>query len=213
MDPRQWIYGFIDHLPGFLKNPLHSVADRVFSILDDGVTFAKWIKSGVAYWYTYALALASTLVTLGAEVVTTATWLVKTFIPQRIAAAIDAVKKWVSPIITAALNTAKSLINDLRTFAVAQINKAINLVNTLRDWALGQLNALKDKITKTVDVWFDRLTHPEKMVAWILAPLITALLAYIYGKREQIAQWLLRSSPAFTTWLASTIEKVLVKIL
>lgn len=213
MDPRQWIYGFLDHLPGLLANPLRRVADRIFSILDDGVTFARWIKSGIAYWYSFALSFASTLVTLGAETVATATWVVKTFIPQRIAAAIDAVKRWASPLITAALNTAKSLITDLKNFAIAQINKAIGLANAIREWATGQLNSIRDKLTKTVDVWFDRLTHPEKMVAWILAPLITALLAYFYGKRDLIARWFLQSSPAFTTWLASVIEKVLVKIL
>jgi len=213
VNPRDWIYGFLSHLPGFLKTPLRSVADRVFSILDDGVTFALWIKSGVSYWFTRAITLASILVNLGAEAATTVIWIVKTFIPQRIAFAIDTVKKWATPFINAALNTAKSLINTLRTFVIAQINTVLSLLNKAQAFLLGKINSIIDKLKKTVDVWFDRLTHPDKMAIWLAGALVKPLWNYVWSQRAKYTEAFLKLAIAFALRAVREIDSLIARFL
>lgn len=213
MDPRDWIYGFLNHVPSLLSKPLRWVADRIFSILDDGVTFAKWIKSGVTKWYATAISIAASLVTLGAEVVTTFTWVVKTFIPQRVAAAINTVKQWASPLINAALNTAKSLVKNLTDWAKAQLNSLLSALTALRNWATARIDEIKAKLKGTVDVWFDRLTHPDKMAAWLIGAMLGQLFRFAYANRDRIATWFLRASPAFTAWLVRQLDDVIGRLL
>lgn len=213
MDPKRWIYGFLDGLPGLLRTPLKWVADRIFGILDDGVTFAKWIKSGVAYWSARALGFIATLLVLTVEIGTTAVWVVKTFIPQRISAAISAVKSWASPLIASALNTARGLVSALSNWAVSQINAVTSFITQVRDWLLGKLNALIDKVHHTVDEWYDRLTHPDKFAQWLVGALIGPLWRYVYGKRNAIMSWVFSQSAAATLWLARELENILARLL
>lgn len=213
VNPRQWIYGFLDGLPSLLAKPLRFVADRIFSILDDGVTFARWIKSGVAYWYDRAISFAASLVVFGAELVTTAIWIVTTLIPQRVAAAIDALKRWATPLINGALNTAKSLIATLRRWAETAINVVASALAKARDFLVGKINEIIDKLKKTVDVWFDRLTHPEKMAAWLAAALVKPLWNYVYGQRAKYAQAFLRLAIALTLRAAREIDALIARFL
>lgn len=213
VNPRDWIYGFLNHLPGFLKSPLRSIADRVFSILDDGVTFARWIKSGVAYWFARAITLAAVLVSLGTEAATTAIWIVKTYVPQRIAAAISAVQKWVVPLINTALNTAKSLVTSLGAWAQAQINTVLSLLTIARNLLLGKINELIDKIKKTVDVWFDRMTHPDKMALWLAGALIGPLWRYLYAQRVRYTEALLRFAVSLALRAARDIDALIARFL
>lgn len=212
-DPRKWIYGFLDALPGFLTKPLRWVADRIFGVLDDGVTFAKWIKGGVSYWQTRAMTWLLTLVTLAGEVVSTARWIVTILIPQRVAAAINAVKAWVSPLVQRALNTAKALVNDLAKWAASAINAVKSLAGQVRDFLLGKINAILDRLHRTIDVWADRLTHPDKMAAWLVGALMGPLWRYVYANRSRIMSWFLRSSPAAVQWLARELDAILGRLL
>lgn len=213
VNPRDWVYGFINKLPGFLQSPLRPVADRIFSIFDDGVTFARWIKSGVAYWFTRAVSLAAAIVTVGAEATTAVIWLVKTFVPQRIAAAITAVQKWATPLIKSALDTAKSLVESLRKWAVSQLNSALSALNSLRTFITGKVNAIIDKLTRTVDVWFDRMTHPDKMAAWLAGALISPLWRYVWAQRARYAEAFLRLAVSLALRAAREIDALIARLL
>lgn len=213
VNPRSWIYGFLDGLPGLLAWPLRRVADRIFGILDDGVTFARWIKSGVGYWYTFAISFAASLVTFGAEIATTVYWIVKTLVPQRIAAAIAAVQKWATPLINAALNTAKSLIATVRSWAVSAINTVSAALTAARNYLIGKINSIIDKLSKTVDVWFDRLTHPDKMALWLAAALIRPLWSYVYSQRVKYTEAFLRLAVALALRAARDIDALIARFL
>ena len=213
VNPRTYIYNLIDLVPGFLSSPARWIADRIFGVLDDSVEFAKWLKSGFDYLRQKGDWFATRVKTYASETLTTLTWLIKTRIPQLIASASATLRTWATNAINAAVNTVKALVSTLDKWSKAAIASVTNALNAVRDWLLAKINALTDKLHKTVDTWYERLTDPRKFAAWIAGAILLAILNYAYANRDKFARWLLQSSPAFTAWLGRELETVLRKIL
>jgi hypothetical protein len=213
IDPRAWIYGFIDHVPGIIKSPARWIADRIFGMLSDGVAFARWLKNGFAYLYTKGAFFLLYVISAISEAATTLEWLTLVEIPRRAKAALLDASNYANRLVDSARNALTGAINTLRNWAQTQINKAIGLANDLRTWATAKVNAIIDKLTKTVDVWYERLTDPGKMATWLIAALMGPLLRYLYSNRDKMMTWLLQSSPAFSLWLARALEDVLRRLL
>lgn len=213
MDPRKYIYGIISILPGILQGAARSIADRIFSIFDDGVEFAVWLKSGFqelwlrASWgFYYVRAFA-------AEAVSTVTWAITIRVPQLISTAATNVRTWATGVINSAITNVKAIISTLDKWAKNAVSSVTNALNSVRDWLLGKINALTARITNTVDKWYDRLSSPTKFAEWLVGAMVGALFRYIYSQRDRIATWFLRSSPSFTEWLARELEIILRKII
>lgn len=213
VDPRSWIYGILDNIPGIIAAPARRIADRIFSIFDDAVEFAVWLKSGFAHlWQRGSWALFY-IRSFAAEAVTTAQWLITIRIPAIIANAASTLRQWAVTTINTAVNAVKATLSTLDKWAKSAIAAATNKLNEARDWLLSKINAITSRLSATVDKWYDRLTNPVKFAEWIVGALIGALWRYVYANREKIVRWFLRSSPSFTEWLARELDTLLRKIL
>lgn len=213
VDPKAWIYDFISHVPSIISAPAKWIADRVFGAFSDGVAFARWLKSGFYSLYVKGIYYAQRVTATVAEAYQTAVWIITVEIPRRVQAALTTAVQYAARIVADAKSYLGGLITNLRNWATTEISKVRKAASDLLSWATSQVNALRDKLTKTVDVWYDRMTHPDKMAAWLIGALMGPLWAYIYAHRDKIAGWLLRSSPAFTAWLARTLDDILGRIL
>lgn len=212
-NPRTWIYALIDAVPGFLSSPARWIADRVFGVFDDGVEFAKWIKSGVEHLRDKGIAFSDSIWLFASETYTTLRWLAETRIPALISSASITIRTWATNAINAAVNAVKSSLSALDRWARSAVAALADALTSVRDWLSAKINAVTDRLRRTVDVWYERLTDPKKFASWVIGAVILALLNYAYAHRDEIARWLLRSSPAFTQWLARELETVLRKIL
>lgn len=212
-DPRSWIYGFLDKVPSIISAPARWIADRIFGIFDDGVEFARWLKSGFDHLAAKGIAFLTVFYSLSAEIVVTVRWYIQIRVPQLFVNAISTVKQWATAAITLAINGAKALISTLDKWAKNAVASVTNALNSLRNWITAQINTVIDKIRKTIDVWYPRLTDPVKMAEWLVGALIGPFWRYAYNNRDKIARWFLNKSPAFTEWLARELEAILRRIL
>jgi len=212
-NPRTWIYKLIDLVPGFLSTPARWIADRIMGVLDDGVEFARWLKSGFDYLRAKGDAFAARVRLLANEAYTTLKWLIDIRIPALINNAIAVLRRWVTATINTVSSTLRALISTLDRWARNAVATLIDKLNAVRDWLIAKINGVIEKLRRTVDVWYERLTDPKKFAAWLAGAMLLALLNYAYANRDKIANWLLRSSPAFTAWLARELESVLRRLL
>ena len=212
-NPRDWIYRLIDIVPGFLSAPARWIADRVFGVFDDGVEFSKWLKSGFDYLRAKGSAFTDMLKTLGLETYTTLRWIIQTRVPQLIGSALDTARKWTTDLVNITSAALRGLISTLDKWTKTAVSTIANTLNAVRDALVAKINGLTDKLRRTVDTWYERLTDPRKFAAWVIGAIVLALLNYAYANRDQIATWFLRSSPAFTQWLARELENVLKRLL
>lgn len=212
-NPRTWIYGLINALPGFLSGPARAIADRIFGIFDDGIEFAKWLKSGFDYLRVKGSWALFYIRNFAVETLTTVRWLVTIRIPGLINTAASQVRTWATSVINSAINGVKSLISTLRKWAEKAINAANAAIVKARDWLLAKINAITSRLSATVDKWYDRLTNPAKMAEWLIAALMGPLFRYLNANRDRIARWFVNKSPAFTEWLARELDAILRRIL
>jgi hypothetical protein len=212
-DPRKWIYGFISHVPSIISAPARWIADRIFGILQDGVAFAKWIGSGAKVLFDKGKFAIGQLQSFAVEAATTLQWFIGTQVPKLLANLLSSVKAWATTVINTAINAVKATVSTLRTWAEKAVNSVIALANSIRNWAAGQINAILARLRATIDKWYDRLTNPLKMAEWLIAALIGPLWRYVYANRDRIARWFLRTSPAFTMWMARELENVIKRML
>jgi hypothetical protein len=160
-----------------------------------------------------AKAFASDIISIGAEALATLQWILVTEIPRRVKAAFDSAVRWTAAEITKAKNVLTAAINTLRTWIQHTIAVLDKFAHDVLNWAHDQVSRIQDYLNKTVKVWYDRLTDPRKFAVWVIAAITTAFLSYLYAQRDRISAWLLRSSPAFTVWLAKALEDVLRRLL
>lgn len=213
VDPKRWIYSFIDSVPSIISRPARWIADRIFGIFDDGIAFARWLKSGFAHLAAWGIAFLTTFYSLMSEVVVTIRWYVQIKVPALLLNTANTVKQWATATINTAVNAVKSIVSTLDKWAKNAVSAVTNALNSLRSWVTGQINALIDKLRKTVDTWYPRLTDPVKMAEWLVGALVGPFWRYAYNNRDKITRWLLNRSPAFTAWLARELEAVLRRIL
>lgn len=211
--PRDYVYGLISILPGVLQGAARGIADRIWSVFDDAVEFAKYIRSGWEDLFTKGSWAFYYIRSFAAEAVTTIKWLKDVRIPQLIAYAEDGIHSWVNTVVTLIANGIKATVSTLDKWAKSAVSALTNTVTSVRNWLDARINAITSKLTATVDLWYDRLTHPDKMAEWLIGALISPLWRYVYANRDKIAQWFLRSSPSFTEWLARELDAILRRIL
>lgn len=213
INPRAWIYGLIDALPGILSGPARAIADRIFSIFDDGIEFARWLKSGFDYLRVKGSWALFYIRNFAIETLTTIQWLVITRIPQLISIAASQLRTWATSVINGAINGVKSLVSTLRKWTEKAINAVNAAITKARDWLLGKINAITSRLSVTVDKWYDRMTNPTKMAEWLIAALMGPLFRYLNANKDKIAGWFINKSPAFTAWLARELDAILRRIL
>lgn len=212
-DPRSFIYGLIGALPSILAGAARSIADRVWSVFDDAVSFAKYIRSAWEDLYAKGSWAFYYIRSFAAEVVTTTKWFITQRIPQLIAYAKDEIRTWTNIIVTFAVNAVKATVSTLDKWVKAAISSVTNALNSARTWLDGRINAITSRLAQTIDKWYDRLTNPSKMAEWLIGALISPLWRYIYAHRDKIVKWFLRSSPSFTEWLARELDAILRRII
>lgn len=212
-NPRTWIYDLLDIVPGFLSTPARWIADRIFGVLDDGVEFAVWLKSGVDYLRSKGSYFADKVWMFSIDTYTTLRWLLDTRIPALIGSASDTLRKWATSTIATVEKAIRATVSTLDKWAKSAVATLIDSLTSVRDYLLGKVNGILDTLRKTVSVWYERLTDPRKFAAWVVGALVSALLGYLYSNRDKIAAWFLRTSPAFTAWLARELEAVLARLL
>jgi phage-related protein len=212
-DPRSFIYGLIGALPSILSGAARSIADRIFSVFDDAIEFAKYIRSGWEDLFTKGSWAFYYIRNFAQEATTTVTWFIKQRIPALIAYAKDEIRTWTNTIITFAINGVKATLSTLDKWAKAAIATVTNALNTARSWLDARINAITSRLSQTVDKWYDRLTNPAKMAEWLFGALVAPFWRYIYNNRDKIVSWFLKSSPSFTEWLARELDAILRRIL
>jgi hypothetical protein len=147
------------------------------------------------------------------ETYITLRWLLLTRIPALIRAARDAVVRWASSAIHTVDQAIRRVIATLDKWAKQAVASVTNALRQFRDWALGRINALIADAARLIRRVFGDWSTPAKLATWLIGAIWTAGLRLLYGQRDRIATWFLRTSTSFTLWLARSLESVIGRLM
>lgn len=113
----------------------------------------------------------------------------------------NTVKDWATKAYRAVVSYVSALVADLRSWTSSAVRWLTGLISQIRD-TLGRVARIVDAL----------LTHPDRLVAWILGPLWRALLRLLIDSAEAIARYLAGSVVKLILRSVPTIEAIIADI-
>lgn len=210
---RNWIYALANVLPFPLNKGAKWIADRIFSVFNDGVLFSRWLKAGFhSLWANGKAFLVASRDWL-TETVVTFQWVILTRIPKVAADTLKNAIKWATDRVAWLDRTLRAVIHTLDRWAQNAINAVKSALSAFQNWATRLINALTSNVKSLLDRVFGLWATPQRLAEWLVGALWSVFLRFLYQNRERIASWLIRSSGTFTVWLARELERVLLRML
>jgi len=202
---RDWIYRIVDVFPGPLRTVGRAVADLAYGVWDEiGGVFRTARAAWLILWANIN-AVVWSLHGYGIAVYTTARNIIVNTIPRHAQWAIDRAIGWAAAQLQWLRGQVYSSLGTLRDWASQALNAVKDFTQSVLDWAARELGEAWQAIMWLLDRVSALLTDPSRLVAWILGPLIGALIRWALDNAEAIADaaWARRgdiSARTLTFW-------------
>jgi hypothetical protein len=208
-----WLRAIVAVAIGPVRELANAVSSRLSGIWSTIGRVFGGIRSAWGRLRARALAfLIKTRDALG-EAYFTLRWLIFVRIPALLRNAKRELTEWVSQGIRWLGTELRKLIATLDKWAKHAVAAVTNSLRAFRDWALGKINALIADAARLVRRVFGDWSSPAKLAEWLVGALWGAFLRLVYSQRDRIASWFLRTSTAFTLWLARALESVIGRLM
>lgn len=191
---------FIAGLIAAALSPVRKVVDaveqRLSAIYNHFTDALGRARNGFVYWVGKGRAWASATVRHALAVATVLRWLVLVAIPRWLDQRVDDVTGWARSRLAELRQLAQAWVTQAIEWARARIAEGVAELARLRDWAIGQIASLAADARRLVDRVFGVLGTPERVVAWILGALVTALVEYALDNAVRVAALAYRNRDA-----------------
>ena len=171
-----WLAGLIGLAGNKISDIVAAIQARLSSIWSTSTGFWTRIRTGLGSLRAAGAGWINSHLGWLVSLATTLQWVILVYVPRKAFQFASDVKTWATDEIQSAKNLASSALTAARTFLLGLINAVIAGVNNLTTWALGAVSALNSNVGKLLDRVFGVLATPERLVAWILGALVSALV-------------------------------------
>lgn len=208
-----WIKSLIKSATSSLSSAIHSVTSRLSSVWGVVTGFFGSVQKS---WVRYRNAAYQWIVMQerhALAVYTTLRWIITTLVPYLVSRAVTALHTWASALVSDAKRIAASALAQLSTWAHDALNVLTSTLNAVKSWALGQIQSLISRAERLEKQVFGVLSTPERLAAWIVAAMFSALLAYAVNNAERLGAvvWANRGKMYLfaSKWLDDVISRII----
>lgn len=201
------------HAPGFLKPGVNWLLEGLRRLT--GVIASRWNALGTVAGKALAAitALRRAAVGLALAVRLILVWLVTIYVPQRISALTGSLLRAIDQAIAALTQWVRARLTDLARVASAGLAALSAALAALRSWASAAINGATALLAALLRGVAPVLLGPAYLAEWLLAALLGALGRYLMAQRDRLLTAVLNGSPAMTSWLARTLEDMIVRLI
>lgn len=173
---------------GPVRSGIDAVSQRLSAIYHGFTDALGRARDGFVYWVGRGAHWATQQARHGLVVATALRWLVLVAIPRWIEARAAQLVAWSLGELGSLRNLAAGWVNAALGWVADRIAEGVAELARLRDWARAELAELAADARAVRDRVFGVLGSPERLVSWILAALLTALLRYALDNAERLAE-------------------------
>lgn len=207
-----WIAQLIAAAVGPVSAVATAAADRIASVYSAFTgalgrvrgQFARWVTTG-ARWESSAIRFASVTYTV-------LHWLYVSYVPASIRSAVDDVTTYVLRQVAALAARMEHSLASLQGWTLDLVSDARRALLQVINTALDQLASAVRRIDRVEDRVFGVLGSPERLAAWILAPLLALVLQWALDNAAWIAEQAWRNRRAWEGRLLQIIDDALGRI-
>lgn len=208
-----WIKQLIAYAVGPVRELAEAVKNRIAGIWATIGRVFNGIHNAWSGLRTRARAFLLAVHNFVGEIYSTIRWYITVRVPALLRSAARTMTDWVSKTVKWASDELRKIITTLDKWAKAAVKTVTNALRAFRDWALARINALLADAARLIKRVFTDWGTPARLATWLAAAMWSAFLRLLNGQRDRIATWFLRSSTAFTLWLARALEDIIGRML
>lgn len=208
-----WILGLLGLSSNPIKDIVSSVEQRILSVWTTATGFwsrvgAQWtgFRNAVGGWVSAQVAHAAALGTL-------LRWLLFTFIPRKIGDAVGALQKYSVTLIQNAIAAARAELITVRDWLHGLVDAAVARLDCWAAWVLARIGEIRGDLNRLLDHVFGVLGSPDRLVSWILTPLVNALIQWVKDNAVRLGRILvaqrLQIFMASLQWFEDVIARIL----
>lgn len=207
-----WIVSLLVGWTGKTLDLAKAVADRLHALWAAITGLGGRVFNAWARLYNRARRFMTATVKHAATVVSFLRWVVTVVIPHAAEVAVDQAVRLAARAWTVAVNAVRATVQSLSDWAIAAFNNLRSLTRQILDWATGQLAALAARARALEQRVFGVLSTPERLAAWILAPLVGLLVHYAMANFGRLVELAWRQRRAGEGLALDLAEEVIARI-
>lgn len=182
-----WIYGLINAAVMPLRVIVNEVAGRISSIWSTITnTIGRW-RNKADIWVSNLTSLMPATLRNGIAIFMTLRYLLFVYVPGVAAQKAAEVFTWAAGQLAELRAFLLGQLAELRDWAVSRVQDVIAFVGRVIDWAQARLDEILADLRRTMAHVFGPLGSPERLAAWILGPLIMALVGWVLDNIDTLA--------------------------
>jgi hypothetical protein len=213
VDIRGLVYGIVNRFPSALRPPVRWVADAIFGVWDDVSNVFRFAVPSWSRIFGGVNAFVWSVATALFNGYKTAYWIAFDWLPRFVAARVNEVLTWAQDLVNALAATVQQGLSYVANLARTWVDAALDALSTLRNWALEWVGRIVDTLNAVVRLVSTLLTDPRVLVAWILAAMVDALVAWVDTNLERLAEALWARRAAIILRSAERIEALIARLL
>lgn len=208
-----WIDSLIGLLSGGVRSIANGVVDRLHTLWGTITGLGGRVYGGWGRLLARARAWSTAQVRHALAVVGYLKWLTLVVIPHAMEVGIDAAIRWARDQIAREIAAVRATIDAGVRALRSELAAARAGLRALADWAVAQLAALAARAVRLEQRVFGVLATPERVVAWILAPLVTALVRFVLNNAGRLGQAAWRARRNGEGLALDVVEEIITRIM
>lgn len=199
------------HVPGFMRPAVNWLLDGLRNITN--YVSQRWNAVGHAIdtWLTRVMFWGAAFYRACVQLAQFGVWLVRVRIPGAIATAMDIVIAAAYRAVQAARDFAAGLVAGLKEWTTYAVNWLTGKLFEVLDYASNWIDRIRETLASLIGALRHVLSGPEALAEWMIAALWRVSIRFLRSQQDRIALWLTRESVAFTRWLATELENIIVR--
>lgn len=213
MNPIDWINGIISDATSGIANLASSVAQKIAWLYNFVVGFFQAVRWTVIRIRDFVRNYLIAALTLAQVVYGTLKWLAQTALPRAISQLFDILKAYIERLVAQTLAAARALVDVAQRFVMGILNALKARVEAIFTWTIDRITDLYHKVNALLDHVFGVLATADRLVQWILAALVKALMRWALDNALSIGRAFWAARTRILLDGANLIEDIISRII
>lgn len=173
---------WIRQLLGLAANPVRDIVTaveaRLSSLWSTVTGFFGRVRTGYITLRAEAYGWISAQLSHAAAIAYTLRWVMLVYVPRLIGQGLDQLRTYAVDLIRNAIATARAELITVRDWLSGLVNAVADQLGKWISWIQQRLGEIKADVTRLLDHVFGVLASPDRLIAWIIEPLVEALVKW-----------------------------------
>lgn len=208
-----WIRSLIEFAILPIRTLTNAVVSRLSALWSVIVGFYTRVRNSLGRWLTVAYGWAGAQARHALAVYVTLRWVAFDWLPRNLASTVDQLGRWVRGEISMAVGLVRGELSQLANWATRALNTVVDYLDRFGAWVSARFDAAVAAIRRLEDRVFGVLATPERLAAWAVGAIASALFRYALDQAVPVGRALWRRRVPVALESLNVVEDIVTRII